>query len=345
MRPNLTFRILIVAIYALPTGNCPGQNPPTITVSGIRSDAVWFASANALVVASCIDLQNCKLSAFELIGDAVRETGASESIKVGDYSNLTNIVVGGDRFLFNGVIYNVPSFNVDQRLENTVVTISPDGRMIGSRLGNTWCVKRLDELQSCSAQGTGFLMAVSDRAAVVWSKSVTEFVELRGSGKVTQIANIGCSTTNAGALLSGQIALSGCGSAFVVSPDGSTLLGLGRLVIGYDRIESDASGTWLLVSHPEMIVSTVQKAKELAVAVATLGTGISDETPNTLAVRVLNSETGQVCFGEVIPFKLALGMPATAISPDGSRVAIASAGALRIFEISKLCKANSGITQ
>jgi hypothetical protein len=236
--------------------------------------------------------------------------------------------------MFNGTIYSTPEFGAVQRFSRKPIAISPDGESVGFNEAVTWCIASVRDTGSCIRQGAGRLVALSSTVAVVDTGTGIEFVDLKTSAKLFNLPKPNC-LRNATALESNLVAVSACGDARVLTPDGLVRLDLGQFVLGYDGVASDASGAWLLVSHPHRTVSISTKALEIAQAVATLGMGVADEPPNVMNVRVIDTRSRRVLLEESVNFVSPDNMPTTAISSDGSRIAIANGDTLRILRVPK----------
>jgi hypothetical protein len=157
---------------------------------------------------------------------------------------------------------------------------------------------------------------------------------MENPGRVQDFSGKDC--FGAQALNEGSFVIS-CGGARLVSLESSSQLNLGRLVLGYDKIASDSSGTKLLLLQPYRDVPVAQRARELGEALITLGMVVVDEDPNAITVRVLNSHSGKACLTEQIHFRPYGSIPVASISPDGSRIAIGVGNRLRLLEVPHGC--------
>lgn len=58
----------------------------------------------------------------------------------------------------------------------------------------------------------------------------------------------------------------------------------------------DDQGTRILFERSIRDVFFLRRAGELKLALATLGVGVGEEEPNVLAIRVIETSTGYICF-------------------------------------------------
>lgn len=148
--------------------------------------------------------------------------------------------------------------------------------------------------------------------------------------------------TSAEILAKDRLYLSSCYKDSIIDFRGNRLVPLKGPSGDGTRLRWDGQGTRILFERSIRDVFFLRRAGELTLALATLGLGVGDEEPNVLAIRVIETSTGHICF-DWRSLKHTIGQnavgyePHADISPGGRSVAIAMDDALTVYAIPDQC--------
>jgi len=216
--------------------------------------------------------------------------------------------------------------------------ISWSGKTAASSTNKDWTLYRLIPDVQVVRSGAGVLLAISDDKLVVQEgdQIVTETFDGKELGSFRVKPPTKCATS--AAVLTNSLYFQSCGIDEIADWNGRRIF---KLVLPKDSTIAtsvDRSEKRVMFDYSTRRVSVLRSAGEVAIAVGTLGAGVTDQKSNGESVRIIDATTGTECFEwdaklpeEAAPFSHA------ALSPSGRYVATIVGQRLAIYRLPERC--------
>ena len=355
MKPLLCLGILIAV--AGPTVLCAQTKPSALYTVDLSSlvpkgkqiylgGSLVFLTDNTLALSMCSNA-GCNLETMDLQGEKPRLIARSDEFE--NYSGIFRAPGGGvvlDYVLTEdrqGAVLldaDLKSAYLIPKIKILDSYISITGETFVEQLnGNLWAVYKMGRPPLSIRTGIGRVLSVSDDAVVYVHDGDVHVESLGGKSLGSFQTNRHSERLLSAHILGHDRLWFGTGSRVELRGfDGRLLRKLDREDGWGFREGKTSDGSRLLYDRYTRHVSTAQRIKEDAVAIATIGMGVGDEEANGEKVRVIDTTSGKQCFEwESTTGILVAGGYHADIDPAGQFVAIMTRSELRIFRLPKDC--------
>ena len=296
-----------------------------------------FISDDTLVALKCKLGSECKLLSFTDEADhlmPMTETGFLPRTARAE-GRLHRL--GTASVISSGAIYHSPSLSFQKTLSKSFSIFSSDGSLAARSEGTRWCViDVLRDDQGCLRAGEGRLLGISSGLSVVAVSGKINFLD-QNARLIGTLPNK-CETVPASVIIGKDRILLACNPSVLVSTSGVTLRTLQSMVLGYETVEADESGTIMVIATPKRSVTPFKRLFEGAVAIGTLGAGAVDQASNRLDISVRSVQSGKECLALTIRYLENSEMPTADFSPNGRVLLIASGAKLSLYSVPLVCK-------
>lgn len=342
-------RYLLCFFFALIGCNSVAQQPlvpvattqlsSLMTCSSRPCEAhVKFLTDNSLALAVCAD--DCRIEVLEFQGTELKERSrASLPLFAGLYSMNGRVLLGWILEKKGAVLLDSELQMADVLPSNIRHNISRSGETFAWQVDKErWIAYRTAKPHSQMAEGAGHVLSISDNAIATLQNGEIRIQTLGGSVLGT--------FPHKAAKITPRVVLLEDGKVFywVRDPEirdlnGKTVRKLPKPVGWGMGVQPSRDGSRLLFENYTRQVSLPRKIEESGEALLTLGMSADSNTNNRQAIRVINTQTGNVCFDVFDKFEdsmVFLGAR-TAINPSGTLVAIIGQGKLRVYRLPTSC--------
>jgi hypothetical protein len=237
-----------------------------------------------------------------------------------------------------------PDLHQVHPLSNTTLSphlISQSGKTFGQQFGrNRWEIYRTSASPERIRAGAGELLSVSDEAVVYQEQSAIRIDETNGTHLGSFLAKPASKcVTSAQIIGDTRVWVNSCGEEAICDFNGKIAARI-RKPDGWGiRLGQSSEGSRVLYDRYTRKVSLTRRISEDAVAVGTLGLGVANEESNGELVRVIDMNSGNICFEWHQSNGTAEeGFYHADISPSGRSVAIITRTSLAIYELPLKCK-------
>lgn len=316
---------------------------PEIYLSG----SLAFITDHTLAVSICSNA-GCNLETLDLAGGKPQTLARTNDF--GHYSALFRAPDG--RIVLNhvwtgtsrGAVLLDSDLHTSRHISATTIDqsdISTTGETFVQRSRNDWVAYKMALSPVRIRGGTGQVLSVSDDAVAYVNQGN---VRIEGmDGKVLGTFATGPRSMAAPMLRfigKDRLWFDGGGKTEIRDFNGKTFKNFDRPDGWGFRIGQSSDGTRLLLDQYTRHVPLAQTAKETAIAVATLGMGVGDESANGEMVRVIDTKSGKQCFewNGKIGLLLEGGFHAD-IDPSGQLIAIMTRTTLTLYSVPEACTA------
>jgi hypothetical protein len=353
---RLCFLIHLFAIPALLSAQkIPQQSLYTVDLSPLvpqgpeiyLSGSLAFITDHTLAVGMCSNA-GCNLETLDLAGGKPQTLAWTNEL--GRYSALFRAPDG--RVVLNymwtetsrGSVLLDSDLNTSRHIPATTIDqsdISSTGETFVQRSQNDWVAYKMALPPVRIRAGTGQVLSVSDDAVAVLDRGN---VRIEGmDAKVLGSFSVGRRSRAAPMLRflgKDRLWFDGGGKPEIRDLNGKTFQKFDRPEGWGFRIGQSSDGTRLLLDQFTRHVPLAQSVKETAIAVATLGMGVGDESSNGEMVLVIDTRSGKQCFEwtSKIGLLLAGGFHAD-VDPSGQLIAIMTRTTLALYSVPDTCTA------
>ena len=292
-----------------------------------------FLEDGSLVGSRCDTNGACKLFAFAVEMGTLRklnETPADLIPSSRIYASGPNHFIGGDK------LYNIRTLRPEGSIPISTTIIANDGESFGVVQGSKWCVAKSGDSKTCAVAEPGRLLALSSTTAVVERGRAIQIRNLKDPQAFASISAQKC-PVRAVILKDGEIGISQCQETQLLTPAGQMEQTLKRVVVPFDDLQSDVRGKKLLVATLSRNPGKLRAIREGVVAVATLGAGVQDDTPNSTQVEVSDRSAHRACFSKAISYADYREKPEIALSDDGHWLAIGDGTRVQLIDLFATC--------
>lgn len=312
----------------------------------ITGPTLAFLSDNTLAIGGCDhEKKHCKLLILAI------DDGSFHSIfETDNYvydGSLYRSPDGGVLSDRNPVAFRTaslysPDLQQLHALLNTTISphlISTTGRTFGQQFGrNGWEIYKTSDSPQRIRDGAGLLLSVSDEVLAYREQSTIRIDAIDGNHLGSFVVKPKC-VTSAQIIGNSRVWLSTCDGETIRDFNGSIATPM-RKADGWGfRLGQSSSGDRVLNDRYTRKVSLARRVSEDAIALGTLGFGVANEESNGELVRVIDTNSGNVCFEWHQSNGTAEeGFYHADISPSGRSVAIITRTALAIYELPLECK-------
>ena len=314
---------VVAGTYTFPP---TGKENRAMTIGG-----VVFIGNDSFVVRACDRESMCRFARFTLRANSLQISAESDPVRaeLPIYASKLHRGPDGD-FLLDGTRFDTSNFEALQTLPHQYEIISEDGSLIGFREGSEWCVTDLAHSRSCIVKSAARLLGIGGDTLVVKDGGKVRFLDFanRQTGELQVRPNC---MTGAKVLSAQQILIDDCGSAKIVTRTGKLKCSLGHFVFGYDGAFADQSGGKLLFVLRRRHSSVLSHVGESAIAVGTLGVGVTDEEANELLLRVIDTGTGKEIYQHIEPYRSPGAWAFADLSFDGREFVVANGDQVTVY--------------
>ncbi|MFL6437893.1 MAG: hypothetical protein ACJ71Q_09960 [Terriglobales bacterium] len=351
----MTFRpgFLLVLLIVLPL--CAQIHSPALVKSFDLSNAlsrpqtdtsasVAFLTDHVIALLwHAAEPQQQTVSVLEWNGDSLRrltpDFNASGETYIhadgGDQVLLTAISLGGSP---PSLLYSLKTHTQARIPYVWHELVSASGNTAGNTTDKNWTLYRLTPSFRELRSESGVLLAVSDDKIVFrqGDNVRTETVEGIELGSFAVKPETRCATS--AVLLSDSLYLQTCGLNEITDWYGKKRLKLALPKDSPTAINVDRSAKRLMFDYSTRHVSVLRSTAETAVAIGSLGAGVTDQKSNGESVRVIDTRSGGECFkwDRKLP-EDAASFSHAALSPSGQYVSTAVGGRLEIYRLPEQC--------
>jgi hypothetical protein len=298
-----------------------------------------FLTDNTLAVGMCSNSE-CSIETLEVGDTAVRALAREHALD--QFLDLFRAPGGGIALTLPGpdtvlLDWKLNRLQTIPKTRLSAATISDTGATFVQFVGKEWRIFKMKEPTKPIRSGTGRLVSISDENVALIEDGIL---------KIDTIDGQHLASFRAGKPSEGKVQFLGKDRLWYddgKSPqirdfNGRTLLSFEKQDgWGFRNGRSDDGSRVLLDLHTRHIPLT-QNIKEVATVFLTLGMGVGDETANGEAVRVVDTNTGKLCFEwKSGPDFLSAGDYHADINPLGNRVAIMTQTSLSVFALPSMC--------
>jgi hypothetical protein len=316
----------------------------------VSGPTLSFLSDKTLAIGGCGQgRQHCKLMILDLSDRTIHPV-----------AETTNYVFGGSLFRSydGGVISdrNVGAFrtaslyspDLRQVQPLSITTLSPhlistSGKTFGQQFGrNRWGIYRTSASPERIRDGAGVLLSVSDEVVVYQEQSTVRIDGTNGSHLASFLVKSPPKCVTSAQLIGeNRIWVESCDGEAIRDFKGKTVMATRKTEGWGFRLGQSSDGGRMLLDRYTRQISVTKRIKEDAVAMGSLGMGVTSEESNGELVRVIDTMSGSFCFewrqsggiGEE-------GFYHADITPSGRSVAIVTRTELAIYDLPLECKAN-----
>ncbi len=339
------FLVLVPSLFAAQEHTASPQ--ATIDLSKVASESPTPGSTFSVefitddTIAICRHLQNggCAISFVAL----ERQGGEHVGSVVADKQQVI-LRSGPDHLLTTSLtdpiseMYLVKGNSKEAIPKISSYLISASGKTGGFSTDQSWIVYELVPTVRELRKGAGVLLSVSDSKLAIRNGNTIYIGTLEGGQVGSFVVKPVTRCPTEVTLLSDSLFLRTCGGGRIADWNGKELRKIRPPDGNATRIQTDESGSRLLLDCVTRHVPVTQSAAELAQTIASLGVGAPNQFSNGEAVRVLDTSTGAVCFewSARLPRVDAFFSHAS-LSPSGRLLAIARAEKLSIYRLPDSC--------
>jgi hypothetical protein len=300
-----------------------------------------FLSDKTLAVVMCSNV-GCNIETFEIEDTKVRTVARQDAL--GRFSDLFRAPTGG-------VVLTLPgpeTVLLDWRLDRSrtipktwlsPATISDTGAMFVQSVGKKWQIFKIEEPTIPIRSGTGEPVSVSDERIAYIEEGILKIdtVDGRHLGSF-RAAKPSEANPHVQFLGKDRLWFDDAKKPQIRDFNGKILLSFKKTDGWGFRTGRSADGSRVVLDLHTRHVPLMQNVKETTVLFLSFGMGVGDESDNGETVRVVDTNTGKLCFEwKSRPDFLSGGDYHADLEPSGHRVAIMTRTSLSIFELPSTC--------
>lgn len=307
----------------------------------VTGPTLSFLSDSTLAIAGCDqERKHCKLVILALSDATSHAVAETDDYVYG--GSLFRSPAGGvisDRTVgaFRTASLYSPNLQQLHALSNTTLyphLISTTGKTFGQPFGQRgWELYKTAASPQQIRYGAGELLSVSDQALAYREQNTIRIDAINGNHLGSFQVKSKC-VASAQIIGSGRIWLSTCNGETIRDFSGKIATPMRRNAGWGFRVGQSSDGSRVLIDHYTRKVTLARTIMEDAVALGTLGLGVANEEANGELVRVIDVNSGGVCF----EWQQSNGIAEEEfyhadISPSGHSVAIITRDAVAIYEL------------